>query len=450
LIQLIEEGRLVPVVGQDLLTVPESTGHKLLYPFLASKLAEYLEVSTDDLPAGSELNEVACRYLKEGQGKPQEIYAALKTVWAEAAELPVSEPLLQLADIRPLKLFVSTTFDPSLARALNERRYGGNSKTVVLAHSPSEAEDVPGNLADLNVPVVYQLMGKLSAIPAYAVTQEDLVEFFHSLQSETRRPKQLFHELTSRSLLMLGTRLSGWLTSFLMRMAKSQRLSADDKTDFVADDTVSGDKNLVLFLQRFSSATRIYGESDPVGFVRELHQRWMEKHPSTSLADVAQSATTSPSRELEAGAVFLSYASEDRPAVEKLKDALDQAGVDAFFDREQLQAGNDWESKLRRNIERCSLFVAVISRQTLTPDLRFFRSEWRQALERAKMASFSPEDAFLFPVLIDDTAIDNEALPMEFRARQAMMLPGGNPTPEFVQRVKQLYRKRQLTGLGST
>ena len=63
-------------------------------------------------------------------------------------------------------------------------------------------------------------MGKLSATPAYAVTQEDLVEFFHSLQSDTRRPAQLFHELSSRSLLLLGTRFSGWLTSFLMRMSK--------------------------------------------------------------------------------------------------------------------------------------------------------------------------------------------------------------------------------------
>ena len=59
LIQLIEEGKVVPVVGQDLLTIPESNGRKLLYPFLAEKLAVYLKVSTDDLPEGAELNEVA-------------------------------------------------------------------------------------------------------------------------------------------------------------------------------------------------------------------------------------------------------------------------------------------------------------------------------------------------------------------------------------------------------
>src|SRR5947209_11875998 len=88
LIQLIEEGKVVPVVGQDLLTIPDSTGHKLLYPFLAERLAKSLRVSADDLPSGAELNEVACRYLKEGN-PAQRIYAVLKTVAAEAEALPI-------------------------------------------------------------------------------------------------------------------------------------------------------------------------------------------------------------------------------------------------------------------------------------------------------------------------------------------------------------------------
>jgi hypothetical protein len=45
LLQLIEEGKVVPVIGQDLLTIPESTGHTLLYPYLAERLAKYLNVS---------------------------------------------------------------------------------------------------------------------------------------------------------------------------------------------------------------------------------------------------------------------------------------------------------------------------------------------------------------------------------------------------------------------
>src|SRR5215510_12729383 len=106
LLQLIEEGKVVPVIGQDLLTLPESTGHALFYPFLAERLARYLKVPADNLPKGGELNEVACRYL--AKGKPiQHIYAALKTVAAESEALPIPEPLLRIASIRPLALFVT-------------------------------------------------------------------------------------------------------------------------------------------------------------------------------------------------------------------------------------------------------------------------------------------------------------------------------------------------------
>jgi len=448
LIQLIEEGKVVPVVGPDLLTIPESTGHKLLYPFLAERLAVYLRVSSDDLPKGAELNEVACRYL--AKGKPvQQIYAALKMVAAEAEALPIPEPLLQLAAIRPLQLFVSTTFDSLLIHALDQKRFSGNPRTRVFAHSPNEVQDIPGDLANLGATAVYHLMGRLSATPAYAITQEDFIEFFHSLQSETRRPAQLFHELSNRSLLLLGTRLSGWLTSFLMRMSKRQRLSADDKTDYVADDTVSNDEHLVLFLERFSSATEIFREADPVSFVNELHQRWTERHPDMQQPDGPQHDRVASPSELEPGYVFLSYASGDRPAVEKLKAALETAGVDVFFDRDQLQIGNDWDVKLRRSVHQCSLFVPVISQNTLTSERRYFRNEWNLALAEAQMASYSAEEAFLLPVVIDDTAIDHPSLPDKFRSVQWKLLPGGDPTPDFVERVRHLYRKYQVSRSGS-
>jgi len=447
LLQLIEESKVVPVVGQDLLTVPPSTGHSLLYPFLAERLAAYLRVPADALPEGGELNEVACRYLVKG--KPiQHVYAALKTVAVEAEALPIPTPLVQLASIRPIQLFVSTTFDSSMTRAVNQTRYGGNPGTRVFAHAPHDVEDLPGELKSLGAPAVYHLMGKLSATPAYAVTQEDQVEFFHSLQSNAR-PAQLFHELSSRSLLLLGSRFSGWLTRFLMRMSKRQRLSSDDKTDYVADHSVTNDENLILFLERFSSATEIFREGGAVDFVNELHARWTERHPDRGLPSAQSSSDVSAQRDSHEGAVFLSYASADRPAVDKLKVALEQAGVDVFYDRDQLQPGDEWEGKLRRSIHQCSLFVPVISRQTLTPDRRFFRLEWNLALEEAQLASFSSEEAFLLPVVIDDAAIDDPALPARFRTIQWASLPGGEPTQDFVDRVKRLYRKRQLAKTGA-
>lgn len=443
LIALIEDRKVVPVVGQDLLTVPESTGFKQLYPLLANRVATYLEVNAQDLPAGGELNEVAYRWSKENPNEQTQIYSALYRQAAEAEALPLPEPLLQLASL-PFPVFISTTFDSTLARAINQKRYGGRPKTQVIEYSLTDLKDIPSDAFTAGTPIVYQLMGKLSATPAFAVTQEDYIEFFHSLQSESHRPRQLFYELSNRNLLMLGTRLSGWLTSFLMRMSKQQRLSLNDKTDYVADDTVSHDENLVLFLQRFSKGTKIFPEADPVAFVAELFRRWAEVHPETTNETFTPTAPAQDAHEVPPGAVFLSYASENRDAVEKLKAALDQAGVDVFFDREQLQSGNNWNVKLRRNISECSLFIPLISKETLTDDDRYFRIEWRLALERMQSVSFDPEHAFVLPVVIDDTVVTCHGLPLEFAALQATPLPGGVATSEFVERVRRLYRKRQL------
>jgi len=438
LLQLIDEGEVVPVIGQDLLTVPESTGHKLLYPYLATRLAEYLGIPADNLPVDGELNEVACRFLAQGN-QVQDVYAALKVVATKAEALPVPDPLQRLAAIRPFRLFVTTTFDGSLARALNQKRFGGNPKTRVLAHSPSELEDLPGALDNMDAPVVYHLLGRLSATPAYAVTQEDIVEFFHSLQSETRKPNLLFDELNRRNLLMVGSGFGGWLMPFFMRMSKRQRLSVGGKTDYVADAELIADKTLVGFLKSFCKATKMYRDGGAVEFVNELSDRWMALHPDGAATPAAAPRLTEALS--EPGAVFLSYASGDSAAVERIKNALEAAGVDVFFDREQLQPGNDWDAKLRRNIRECSLFVPVISRQTLTSDRRYFRAEWNLALEEAKRASFSAEQVFLFPVVIDDTSIDEPALPEGFRQVQWKSLPAGEPTPDFVSRVQSLHRQ---------
>ncbi|MEO8373081.1 MAG: toll/interleukin-1 receptor domain-containing protein, partial [Candidatus Solibacter sp.] len=136
-------------------------------------------------------------------------------------------------------------------------------------------------------------------------------------------------------------------------------------------------------------------------------------------------------------------ASGDAEIVQRIKSALEKARVDVFLDTEQLHAGNAWDAKLRMYIEKCSLFVPIISRRTLTPDRRYFRKEWNLALEEAEKVSFSPDAAFLLPVIIDDTPINHPDLPARFAAVQSEKLLGGEPTEEFVARVRDLYRAYQ-------
>ena len=115
-----------------------------------------------------------------------------------------------------------------------------------------------------------------------------------------------------------------------------------------------------------------------------------------------------------------------------------------------LEGGENWEPKLLEKISRCSLFLPVISGNVLTSERRFFRSEWHVALEifEQSPAYYSPRDVFLIPVAIDETLPDNDRIPRDFSKAQWFRLPGGYPTSEFVERVKQLHRRSQQEKAG--
>src|SRR5262249_32604139 len=222
---------------------------------------------------------------------------------------------------------------------------------------------------------------------------------------------------------------------------RQRLLMVRGSTDYLADTKVSSDNNLMVFLHHFSSRTKIFRDGDPVEFVKELHRRWLEQYGTaeTQVAEPIQARSRRP--EMEPGAVCLSYASEDRNAVATIKDALEAAGVDVFFDKVDLSAGDDFEEKIKRCIGDCSLFIPVISQNTLTERRRFFRIEWNHAIEEA--FKVSPGERFILPVVVDNTPPTSSAVPETFRKLHWEPLPNGQTNPNFVTLVKHWFRKYQ-------
>ena len=135
-------------------------------------------------------------------------------------------------------------------------------------------------------------------------------------------------------------------------------------------------------------------------------------------------------------AVFLSYASEDAPAAQRIAEALRVAGVEVWFDREELRGGDAWDQKIRQQIRDCRLFVPIISAHTEARLEGYFRREWKMAVDRTDdMAS---EVAFLVPVVIDDTPNSSAHVPERFRHVQWTRLPGGDTSAGFTEQVKRL------------
>jgi hypothetical protein len=152
---------------------------------------------------------------------------------------------------------------------------------------------------------------------------------------------------------------------------------------------------------------------------------------SRSGRDASPSSASNP-----AGAVFLSYASEDADAAERISNSLRSAGIEVWFDRNELRGGDVWDRQIRKQIHDCTLFVPVISAHSDARQEGYFRREWRLAVERA--GDMAEDVPFLVPVVIDNTPDATARVPDRFREVQWTRLPVGEASPAFIERVQRL------------
>ncbi len=435
LLNFIEERRVVPIVGPELLRVETPSGPRLLYDWLAERLAGKLGVDLSQLPDGYTLNDVVCGFLST-RGRREDTYTRMRSLLREATfEPPVA--LRKLAQITEFDLFVTTTFDSLLEQAINAERFQGAPATQAIAYAPNRVADLPCEREGLQRPVVYHLLGRCSASPTYVVSDEDMLEFVCGLQSEHLTPEKLFHELEHNHLLIIGSDFTNWFARLFLRMAKRRRLSYPrDVGEVLADNHSERDLRLMSFLQQVSVRTRVYDGAEQ--FVNELHRRWLARRNAARAPSAAAGPQRflPPEREMPDGAVFISYAREDFAAVQRLKAGLDAAGIRTWFDADRLEGGDDYDRKIRRNIGRCAYFIPVVSAAAGRRLEGYFRREWSEAIDRAR--NMAEGAIFILPVCIDDTDPAAARIPEKFRSLHVARLPSGEATPAFVARLREL------------
>lgn len=452
LLEHIEDGRVIPIIGSELLMVNVDGRQIQLYHYVAQRLAERLRIPANELPEVPNLNDVVSQYL-EKRGRREEIYPRIRAIMKEVT-FTAPEPLLKLAAIPHFNLFISVTFDSLLAEAINRVRFSGNAKTLELSYTPSIVQDLPSEKRELRQPVVFHLLGKLSASPDYVITEEDTLEFLYSMQSDAKRAHLLFDELKNNHLLIIGCDFSDWLARFFIRIAKSRQLSVQrGEMEILVHSQASADSNLVLFLRNFSYSTKVV-PSSPIDFVNELTERFAARaaeRTTTAPSDGAPKVAAfqddddddGPDEDMQPGSIFISYAHEDEAAAKRLRDFLDEAGLDVWLDKRRLGAGDDYGENIRRNIKNCSFFVPIISTNAERRLEGYFRREWKLAEDRS--LGIAEGVPFIIPVAVDDISDQSAAVPDRFRQLHWTRLPGGEGDPEFGMRMVKLmrdYRKR--------
>ncbi len=443
LLAFIEERRVIPVIGPELVTVPDRDQELPLHHWIAQRLAETLDLPIKELVVGFDLNDVVSLHVRRG-GEREELYPRISKLLRTTALTP-PEPLRALARITDFNLFVSLTFDSLLADALNAARSGGAPRTEQVVYSPNDLRDLASPLSEQRLPVVFHLLGRASTTPDYVICDDDLLEFLHAMQDKQHQPGRLFDELRKSHLLLLGCRFGDWLARFFLRTAKTVALSENRKfKEFLVDAQVVRDDTLALFLKSFSRNTRVL-PMGPAEFVAELERRWQAGRPVPG-TEAAEEDSNRGAARVPSGAIFISYASEDLDAARTLADGLRAAKLEVWFDKYALEPGDAWKRSIRRGIEECSLFLPVISRRSLSEENKrsYFWTEWNHADEFA--SGTAPDEVFIVPVVIDATRIDRAALPDSFTEAQGKNLQGGQVTADFADWLKGLvkdYHRRQ-------
>jgi hypothetical protein len=419
-LECVDEGTAVPIIGPELMQVTVDGRNEQLYTYLAERLAEAFALPSPSTPGDPPLASAVARFIREG-GEPRQVYATLKRSFPPPDRILAGEPLRQLVRISPLRLFVTTTFDPLIERALREERPG--EKVTVLAHSQySRSDDLPG-VDDTDAgSTVYHLFGRLSAVPTYAITEDDMQEMLFGLQREG--PTRLLHELAGRHVLFLGTNLPEWLLRSLVSLLRMRNRDRRPRAIVVADSRWRWDPSLRKYLSESSHGIQV--RADGAGpFVQELYRRWNMARP------VIAGATPPP------GVVFLSYAPEDLEAARKLAASFEAAGLDTWLGSAAHEA-----TVARRAIQRSSVFVPVISRRTAEADAGAYRREWSYAIDVTHTMPL--RGRFIVPVVIDDQSPGSAAFPEQFRQQSWVSIDPDQVDPEFVTRVRQLVREHRL------
>lgn len=438
LLQSIAKGVVIPIVGRDLLRVEIEGQSQLLYEYLAKRLARELEV--EDCGPCSSIDQVVAAYLNQSRRNSRDdVNVKTFEILTELqGQVGVPEPLKKLATIEPFRLFVSTTVDSLLATALSA------PNDHVFAYAPNSTLcDIPRDYARSPHRIVFHLFGKISGIPDSALIDEETLEFIWKLHEESMsgRLANLFDELRTKRLLLIGNAHPDWLARFFVRLNRRERLYAGNEArEFVADGVVVSDAHLRDFLENFSPQTKSFGVASPVEFVDQLAEKWHafgEKPAAAAPNEVHASYTTQ-----KPPAVFVSYASQDVQSVERLQSSLGNAGLDVWFDKGRLGSGDPWWPVIEQNIATCDVFVPVISANTNKRDEGIFIREWNRALERLRDMDRATA-RLIHPVIIDDTP-ENAVSFSGFREFHYTRAAGGDARPEFIKALTDIVRERRL------
>jgi hypothetical protein len=428
LLSHIRQQVLIPVVGPDLTVVNVGDAEQTLTTLVGQRLAEKYKLT---VPPGATTGDAVAAFLQErGPDELERLYRVINDIITDLDPAP-GDSLRDLATIDDLRLFVSTTPDRLLTKAVNDVRFNGNPRTRELSFSPNQStseQSQNAEPAEKSDTVILNLFGQAASTPQYAIHDEDRLEWLHALLTDAASlPEWLASPLKHQPMLFIGCEIPDWLGRFLLRMSSQSRLSLErDQQFFFVGNSISREPTLSNFFATYCRKTLVQSlDMEPTAFVSELHARWEKQNASRARPTVATLGTG-------AGSGLASGLAADAPR--RLCEAITGLGGDVWLDERRIRPGDAWEQEVLTRIRYgVRLFVPVISANTEAEDEGYVFREWGEAVERSRAIMGR---RFIVPVVIDrdynGDASKYRRIPEAFGHLDFGRAPGGDPDARLI------------------
>ncbi len=427
LLERIESGNIIPVIGLGLYWIEVDGKERLLYDFLAEKLANAVDFP---LPPDTshKFSKAAFRFLEKQKENHSDFLAVRKLRDflldnLKDLKLIAGDRFRKLARIKAFKIFINTTYDDFLVNTLRSARdYPTNALHYTLKdkniHTLSDR--LFNSLGYSKGTLVYNMYGNLkeSVVPAF--TEKDILETIVKFQKdmEVCRDNRLFLELEGSSLLFMGFSYDDWLFRFFVRTIcnKPYRHHKELETcKYIGGDLGNKKKasvnELVQFLKKYG--TEIYYPMGGRDFVDILFDK-LEQHSPGAIIPVSGFPTTA----------FICFHGADRTVAAALAAGLRAGGINVWLDENKFEPGDEIDKTIIDAIEKCPVFIPLISRESReflleNGKMKYHCQEWNWAYLFIK--KYGSKSKTIMPVLIDGT----DWMYDKFKDLYSLKIPGG-------------------------
>lgn len=398
LTQNIIEGKVIPVIGPELLMVNNVNINKFIIDGLGRKLGM-------KNPPRSYSEIVYAPEYKTLFGKRDvdrdRIYNVVNKVLAKT-KFPATPQLERFLSIRQFPFIITTSFAPIVEQAMSQI-WKNELRVMRFNNNPTQNDDIKTG-ADLRKPTIYYMFGKVcEGVKNYVLTDTDMLDYVSSWLSNDNkaRPKTLCNELKDKYLLMLGNNYSNWLFRFIWYSMRKSNLSHG----MLAYDSL--DEQLINFLERAETFTR----QNTSEVIDQIISRLNKK-----LAENEVTKFNQPEENMD---VFISYSRSDSDIAEKLYEALTAQGKRVWYDKKNLTDGGYFMDEINKAIKTAKYFVPILSDNITKEknDSHVYRNEWDTAFNVAT----SMGRTYIIPIAEKNLDFYKAAIPEKMQQHNAII-----------------------------